>query len=37
MIDYGGIGWRFDTEIDSIQATVPICAYCVPGKHLTAS
>jgi hypothetical protein len=25
MIDYGGTGWRVDTEIDAIQATGPIC------------
>lgn len=27
MIDYGGTGWRVDTEIDAIQATGPIRKY----------
>jgi hypothetical protein len=27
MIDFGGTGWRVDTEIDAIQATGPICAF----------
>ena len=32
MIQYGGTGWRVDTEIDAIQATGPICM-CVPRSR----
>lgn len=27
MIDFGGVGWRVDTEIDAIQASGPLCRY----------
>jgi len=27
MIDFGGTGWRVDTEVDAIQASGPICKF----------
>ena len=32
MIDFGGVGWRVDTEIDAIQATGPICELPNPPR-----
>ncbi|KAH8685358.1 Six-hairpin glycosidase-like protein [Tricladium varicosporioides] len=35
MIDYGGTGWRVDTEIDAIQATGPI--FVLTSEYPTGS